>query len=230
MIFIHNRKICLLHLFNWFLFQRSWVTLQKRDLWLRSLLWSRSARLKISVTENERVVELQKLSISLLYLLMWSWKAKKTHSSQQQQKFLGLLKFFLGSKIITAFLSTPWFTLEFMLFDDMHLFGCEKWLEVNRNQINVAQFIIITAGSIKPIIVVKVLKYFTLYSLLDWVIMKLEEGRTAEKNCTPFFTPMQKGFSLSEWAAVNLSASDNRFSSVTSCLLEQFNFFPERKV
>lgn len=79
----------------------------RADLWLRSLPWSRSARLKISVTENKRVVELQKLSISLLYLLLWSWKAKKTHGSQQQQKFLGLLKFFLGSKIITAFLSTP---------------------------------------------------------------------------------------------------------------------------
>lgn len=43
---------------------------------------------------------------SLLYLLLWSWKAKKTHCSQQQQKFLVLLKFFLGSEIIIAFLST----------------------------------------------------------------------------------------------------------------------------
>lgn len=47
----------------------------------------------------------------------------------------------------------------------------------------------------EPIIEVKVLKYFTLYRSLDWVIMKLEECQTAEKKHTPFFTPLQKGFS-----------------------------------
>lgn len=55
------------------------------------------------------------------------------------------------------------------------------------------QFIIIIADSIKPIIVVKVLKYFALHSLLDGVIMKLEEGGTAEENYTHFFHSNAKG-------------------------------------
>lgn len=162
----------------------------RADLWLHSLPWSRSARLKISVTENERPVELQKLTISLLYLLLWSWKAKETRCSKQLQKIPRLAKILSRKEIITAFLSTPRFTSELLLFEHTHLFGCEKWLEVNRNQIKVVQFIIITADSMEPTTVVKVLKYFTSYSLLDWIIMKLEEGGTAEENRTPFFAPM----------------------------------------
>lgn len=123
----------------------NYITEIRTDLWLHWLPWSQSSRLKTSVTENGMAVELQKFTISLRHLILWPWKAKKTHCSQQQQEFPGLLKFFLGIKIVTAFLSIPRFTSELLVFWSCTcFFWYGKWLEVNRNQrkINAFQFIL----------------------------------------------------------------------------------------